>query len=85
MKTDFALGHRAGWSGLEPRYPDTLHGPFFIPWCSDPQATQSPPGLGGTNLHPEERVEHWNASLSQSGWAEIPGIQRAHSGHYWGG
>lgn len=43
MRTDFTLGHRAGWSGLEPRSPDTLHGPFFIPWCSDPQATQSLP------------------------------------------
>lgn len=34
MRTDFTLGHRAGRSGLEPRSPDTLHGPFFIPWCS---------------------------------------------------
>lgn len=75
-------GHTAGWSRLEPRSPDTPHGPFFILRCSDPQATQTPSSLRVASLSPEEC---WDATLSQSGWAEIPGIQSAHSRHGQGG
>lgn len=49
---------------LEPRSPDTLYKTFFIPWCSDPQATQSPPSLGVANLHPEEPWNAWNGLRS---------------------
>lgn len=47
-----------------------LHGPFFNPWCSDPQATQTLPSLGVASLHPEDQAG-MPPSPSQAGLSSL--------------